>query len=237
MDPNRFFGHHIDALSLGGKAVALLLALVLSGMIGLERQLRGQPAGLRTHILVGVGSALLSLTSVEFGVGGAGGHGDPARLAAQVVSGIGFLGAGAILRDGLSVHGLTTAASIWVVAAIGIAIGGGPRLGEVAVVAALIVLATLVVLNWLEDALHLKQRVQVVRLEVIEAEHGPARVLALFAEKGLHVEGMTSEVGSPTDAQPTRRMQVRVRLPRTIDRQRLLALFATESVIRSFDIE
>ena len=66
MDPYSFFGHHIDATTLGGKAVALLLSVALSGLVGLERQWRGQPAGLRTHILVGVGSTLITLTSIEF---------------------------------------------------------------------------------------------------------------------------------------------------------------------------
>src|SRR4051794_36611537 len=108
MDPTRFFGHHIDSLSLGGRAFAMVLALILTGVIGFERECRGQAAGLRTHILVGIGSALITITSVEIGTGMAGGKGDPARLAAQIVSGIGFLGAGAILRDGVTIHGLTT---------------------------------------------------------------------------------------------------------------------------------
>src|SRR5262249_3335072 len=111
--PERFFGWHIDPLSLGGKAMALLLAVLLGGLIGLERGGRGQAAGMRTHILVCVGSTLIALTSVEVGLGASSGGrpGDPGRIAAQIVSGIGFLGAGAIIREGFSVRGLTTAAS------------------------------------------------------------------------------------------------------------------------------
>jgi putative Mg2+ transporter-C (MgtC) family protein len=106
------------------------LAAVLGGAIGLERELREREAGLRTHMLVSVGAALFTLVSAyawtdwrfstESGV-----VFDPTRIAAQVVTGIGFLGAGAIIRQGLSVRGLTTAATLWVVAAIGMATGAG----------------------------------------------------------------------------------------------------------------
>src|SRR5512133_3006405 len=97
------------------------LAAGLGGAIGLEREYRRKPAGLRTNMLIALGSALFAILSVELG----GGAGSPDRIAAQVVTGIGFLGAGAILRSGQNVHGLTTAATIWVNAAIGMAAGLG----------------------------------------------------------------------------------------------------------------
>ena len=103
--------------------VRLTVATLLGAIIGLEREQHGRPAGLRTHILVALGSCLIMLISVYGFPGGA--DWDPARLAAQVVSGIGFLGAGTILRDGTSIRGLTTAASLWVVAGIGLAAGTG----------------------------------------------------------------------------------------------------------------
>lgn len=96
----------------------LLLAALLSFIIGSERERRGRNAGLRTHMLVGIGSCLFTILSAK-----AFGSGDPGRIAAQVVAGIGFLGAGAILKDSGSIHGLTTAASIWATAAIGMAVG------------------------------------------------------------------------------------------------------------------
>jgi putative Mg2+ transporter-C (MgtC) family protein len=108
--------------------VRLLLAAVLGGLIGLEREWSNHAAGLRTHILVCLGSAsimLLSLYGFEKFINEPNVRIDPARLAAQVISGIGFLGAGAILRTGSTVSGLTTAASIWVVAAIGLSVGAG----------------------------------------------------------------------------------------------------------------
>ena len=237
MDPNLFFGHHIDPLSLGGKAVALLLSVLLSGIVGFERQWRGQAAGLRTHVLVGVGSTLITLSSIEFGTGGAGGKGDPARLAAQIVSGIGFLGAGAIIREGGTVHGLTTAASVWVVAAIGISVGGGPRLGEVAVVATVIVLATLVLLNWIEDVCRLKQRLHVIMVEVKEGDQAPARLLALLGELNIKIQGVAFETGKSSDAAVTRKMQIRVKLPRNFDPALCLNMLASEPSVVSFELD
>ena len=104
----------------------LALAVLLGGAVGLERELSGKPAGLRTNILICVGSAMLMDLSIRIGITESGVRiGDPARLAAQVISGIGFLGAGTILQARGTVVGLTTAATIWVVAAIGLTIGAG----------------------------------------------------------------------------------------------------------------
>ena len=99
----------------------LVLAGVLGGMIGLEREYRAKVAGTRTHLLVAVGAALMMLVS-KYGFGGVG---DPSRVAAQIVSGIGFIGAGAIMVNKHAIHGLTTAAGIWVAAGIGMAAAAG----------------------------------------------------------------------------------------------------------------
>ncbi|MDD8012692.1 MAG: MgtC/SapB family protein [Acidobacteriota bacterium] len=101
----------------------ILLAAMLGGIIGLERELAHKEAGLRTNILIAIGSALITVLSFKIAAMTPGA--DPARLAAQIVSGIGFLGAGAIIQARFAVHGLTTAATIWTVAAIGIAVGCG----------------------------------------------------------------------------------------------------------------
>src|SRR3712207_8315627 len=101
----------------------LLLAAVLGGAIGAERELNDQAAGLRTHMLLTIGACLFTLVSA-YGFGSGIGT-DPSRLAAQIVTGIGFLGGGAIVRDGLTVKGLTTAASIWATVLVGAAIGVG----------------------------------------------------------------------------------------------------------------
>ena len=121
---------NIPTLDTGSIIFRLVVAAALGGAIGVERELRDREAGLRTHLLVSAGSALFTLVSAygfnDFLVG----NGnilrtDPTRIAAQIVTGIGFLGAGAIIRDGMSVRGLTTAATLWVVAAIGMASGAG----------------------------------------------------------------------------------------------------------------
>src|SRR5256714_9062086 len=116
----------IPSLSWQEALVRLALAAALGGAVGLERELREREAGFRTHLLVSVGSALFTIASAygfrDFLVsGGNVVRADPTRIAAQIVTGIGFLGAGAIIRQGLSVRGLTTAATLWVVAAIGLA--------------------------------------------------------------------------------------------------------------------
>ena len=104
----------------------LVLSCVMGGIIGYERQMRNKSAGLRTNMLVALGSCLIMIMSQALydNVEGKT-NADPARLAAQVVSGIGFLGAGAIMKEGLTVTGLTTAACLWVVAGVGLAVGGG----------------------------------------------------------------------------------------------------------------
>jgi putative Mg2+ transporter-C (MgtC) family protein len=120
----------IPSLTWEEELVRVAVAAALGGAVGLERELREREAGFRTHMLVSVGSALFTLVSAygfrEFLVGGGAViRADPTRIAAQIVTGIGFLGAGAIIRQGLSVRGLTTAATLWVVAAIGMASGAG----------------------------------------------------------------------------------------------------------------
>lgn len=130
--------------------VRLSVALLVGALIGLEREHHGRPAGLRTHILVSMASALFAMISII----AAGKGNDPGRIAAQVVTGIGFLGAGTIMRHGSTIRGLTTAASLWMSAALGLAAGFGWYLGAAATgVAALLVLS---LIRLLED--HIPKR-------------------------------------------------------------------------------
>ena len=124
-------------------AARLGLAFLLGGVIGLERETHGQAAGLRTHMVVTIGAALITLISLKVSLMGSGVPADPGRIAAQIVSGIGFLGAGAIIRYGMTIRGLTTAACLWTSAGIGMACGIGFWFGAVAT-AALTVIATFV---------------------------------------------------------------------------------------------
>lgn len=147
--------------------IRVLISAALGGLIGLEREWSNHAAGLRTHILVCIGSTVIMLLSA-YGfsafVEEANVRMDPARLAAQVVSGIGFLGAGAILRTGSTISGLTTAASIWVVAAIGLCVGAGFL--YTAVLATVIVLVSLFLLNKIETQMlrHRRHHELVIRI-------------------------------------------------------------------------
>ncbi|HVF52173.1 MAG TPA: MgtC/SapB family protein [Actinomycetota bacterium] len=129
-------------LSTGDLILRILIAALLGGLVGLERELSDQPAGLRTHILVVLGACLFTLVGAYGVEAFAGGDGsirfDPTRVAAQVVSGIGFLGAGAILREGMNIRGLTTAAALWVTAAIGVAVALGYWVGATTTVVAVL---------------------------------------------------------------------------------------------------
>lgn len=152
----------IETLRLGllGR---LLLATVLGGVIGLERELSGKPAGLRTNILICVGAALLMDVSEAVAASATTGPADPGRIAAQVVSGIGFIGAGTILVERGAIVGLTTAATIWVVAAIGLAVGSHAYIEAVG--ATILVGLTLVILGRVEHFLF--GRRQAMHLELV----------------------------------------------------------------------
>jgi putative Mg2+ transporter-C (MgtC) family protein len=162
----------------------LALAVLLGGAIGLEREIKAKPAGLRTNILICVGAALLSDVSIRIGMVDGQRVGDPARLAAQIVSGIGFIGAGTIMQGGGTVTGLTSAATIWVVAAIGITIGAGFY-----VEAAGSGILVMVVLAWLTRIENRVRRLRrVVAFTVRAKPNTPlADLRETLASHGLHI--------------------------------------------------
>jgi len=130
----------------------LILAAVLSGIIGFEREFHGRAAGFRTHILLCIGSTLVMLTSMHiFDLYSGKASPDPARIAAGVITGIGFLGAGTIMHSRSSVKGLTTAASLWVVAGIGLAVGSGLYFGSI--VTTILTIVALLVFSKVEHAM------------------------------------------------------------------------------------
>jgi putative Mg2+ transporter-C (MgtC) family protein len=172
----------------------LSVAAVLGGAIGMERELRERGAGLRTHLVVCVGSALFTLVSAygfhEFLVnGGSLVRTDPTRIAAQIVSGIGFLGAGAIIRQGLSVRGLTTAATLWLVAAIGMASGAGYYSAAlISTVGALLTLGPLRIVAY--RIVH-RYRPEVDRLLIeIPAGGSPGAVIEAIERSGAQVRSL-----------------------------------------------
>lgn len=180
-------------------AIRLLLAALLGSVVGLDRERLERGAGLRTHMLVAVGSAVFMLVSA-YGFADVLGHQnvvlDPSRVAAQVVSGIGFLGAGTIILRKEIVHGLTTAASLWAVAAIGLATGGGLYLAAVA--ATFVVLFILLAVKPLERHLFLNRRPRTLTLTIERTEFTLSSLESAIESADLH---MQSIVFQPGDAQ------------------------------------
>lgn len=181
----------LDPLHL---TLRLVLALVLGGVVGLEREQNNHPAGFRTHILVCLGACLIMLLSL-YGfsafVNEPNVRLDPARLAAQAITGIGFLGAGTIVFNGNAITGLTTAASLWVVAAIGLAAGAG--FYYAAVITTLFVLLSLWVLNKVEKRWIAGKRTHTLRIEMADRPGGLAAVSTIVAEEGADIRKLIVE--------------------------------------------
>jgi len=171
----------------------MILAAVLGGVIGYERQHSHRPAGLRTHVLVAVGAALVMCTSeyVALRTGAT----DVTRMGAQVVSGIGFLGAGTILREGFTVKGLTTAASLWAVSCVGLAAGIGFWSG--ALIATVVIFLTL---NTLRKVRNKHSSIRSIYIGVSNAYHVSERVAEIFYACGADLR--TLEILFPDDSAP-----------------------------------
>mgnify|MGYP002639440108 CR=1 FL=1 len=195
--------------------IRMLLAAALGGIIGFERDIHGRAAGLRTHLLVSLGAAVFTMLSELISqTVSAPGFADPARIAAQVVSGIGFLGAGVIVKEGANVRGLTTAACLWGAAAIGMAAGSGYY--EIAIVTTLISLISLIFLKFMERfypkdtyrILSIRTPIEVGSTEIIEiVKDKRIKILSCDIEKNyktkttvtklsirLHYRGVTDKL-------------------------------------------
>jgi len=188
---NLFTSSHYDEIT-----IRLVLATFLGGLVGIEREQNNHPAGFRTHILVCVGSTLVMLISMYGFQEFFDEHNnivvsDPARLAAQVVSGIGFLGAGTILVHGGTIRGLTTAASLWVVAGIGLALGAGFYFG--AILATILVLLSLIVLMRLEELFIKKSHLHLIDLKVEDTPGKLGAIATLLGKKNISIRKISIE--------------------------------------------
>lgn len=208
------------------------MSLAAGFLLGLERQFHRQPAGLKTHILICVGSTLLMIVSLLLAGGlnyldstgrfsaGAGEFtrlaGDPARLAAQVVSGIGFLGGGAILRQGFNVKGLTTAATIWVSAAIGLAVGIGAFFSASITLGCALV--TLVLLERFEEQLFPPKHIKTLYMVFDEKDFNQKRLERELFRLKITIDNMDV---SKTFSSDTIRFSLQVHIPAHIDFQNL----------------
>jgi len=180
---------------LGEILLRLLAALALGGALGMERSYHGRPAGFRTHALVGLASGALMLVSFYESVwfrapdGGTRAAIDPTRMAQGIMTGIGFLGAGVIMREGLTVRGLTTAASIWITAGIGILVGIGFYLP--AVLTTLLALGALSGFRWIERHIRTESYAELVVAFAADRAPQQAEVTALAMQHGLSVSGIS----------------------------------------------
>lgn len=174
-------------------AARLVVAAALGAAVGAEREIHGHPAGIRTHMLVALGAALFTVLSIHGFVedAAAAGSFDRTRIAAQIVSGIGFLGAGAILKDGVVIRGLTTAASLWATSAVGMAAGAGEYV--LATVGGVIILTSLWPINALAERLHgtnlpeLQLRLSLQRVEAV------GEISAVLAEARIDISSLQTQ--------------------------------------------
>jgi putative Mg2+ transporter-C (MgtC) family protein len=219
------FAHSLPTLGWDEALLRLVLAAALGGAVGVERELREREAGLRTHLLVALGSALFTIVSAYgfhafLSSGASVVRADPTRIAAQIVTGIGFLGAGAIIRQGLSVRGLTTAATLWVVAAIGLAVGAGYYSGGLITTA--IVLVALWPLRLLAYQVLKRFRPEDGRLLVeLPVGESPGGVIDEVERIGARLQAI--EVSQEGDR---RRLQLNVALPTGASASALVARVA-----------
>ncbi|MEW6457253.1 MAG: MgtC/SapB family protein [Acidobacteriota bacterium] len=163
--------------------IKLLLSIILGGIIGIEREISGKYAGFRTHILICFGATLMSILSFEFVKGTSG---DPSRIAAQVITGIGFIGAGTIIQARGEVRGLTTAASLWAVAGLGLAIGTGNYF--ISVISTFIILFTLIIFRFLENLISPKYSVHLYEVKTKKTPEVVNEIKKIISQLDLNVE-------------------------------------------------
>ncbi len=200
-------------VDFGTTLFRLFLSFVLGGLIGLEREWHRQSAGLRTHIVISIGSTLLTLLSIYIPQTFT--HfegGDPARIAAQIVSGIGFLGGGAIFRLGANVRGLTTAASIWVAAGIGMAAGAG--MYAAAVIGTGVILFALFVMIPFEKKLFPSLFLRSLEITMNGEKINMDKISPILEKEGITIKSLDV---SQSFEEKTVRMRLVVRVPEKID--------------------
>ncbi len=211
--------------------IRIIVAAVLGGAIGIEREIREHTAGFRTHILVAVGAAAFTLAS-SYGLDGT--DFDPNRISAQVVTGIGFLGAGAIIRYGATVRGLTTAASLWTVAALGLLTAQG--FFSAALITTAVVIVSLYLLRLIEDRLIYPRVGRLIGVQVVFRRAGYTPMAQLFAVlQAAHV--VVKEVTVEPGEDDSDTVHLFLKLPRTLGTAKLTAMMTELSEVRSVSVD
>jgi putative Mg2+ transporter-C (MgtC) family protein len=213
--------------------IKLIISAALGGIVGYEREIHERPAGLRTHVLVSIGATLFTLVSVSFNS-----HvSDPSRIAAQIVSGIGFLGAGTILRQGNIIRGLTTAASLWTIAGIGMAVGTtGWLLTYLAVVAAVLVIIVLGLAKFMEPGIwrgYIERGKHEVYLEfAADAAGGLEDVMQKLGALGVLVDSVN---GMGLTGGNTKAYRVQVDVPHSLEQVKVIGLLNQQPGLNRFE--
>jgi putative Mg2+ transporter-C (MgtC) family protein len=224
-------GNHITEIDM---LIRLCLGFAAGAIIGFERSSHNQVAGLRTHILIALGATLLMLLSIWVPRQVGGGTGDAGRIAAQVVSGIGFLGAGAIIRLGNNVKGLTTAASLWFVAAVGLALGAGMYLA--AAIAEALGLVTLMFLSRLERRVFPLVTNKVLELHYKRGINPDIKTAHdILLSFGLHSE--SPDVNQGTGKKKSTKIRFQVSIPESTDISALARAFKAAGDVTRVEIK
>jgi putative Mg2+ transporter-C (MgtC) family protein len=215
--------------------IRLCLAFLAGGIIGFERSSRRQIAGLRTHILICLGATLLMLLSIRLSRWFSGAeNGDPGRIAAQVVSGIGFLGAGAIIRLGNNIKGLTTAASLWLIAAVGMAIGAGMYVAAAAAEA--LSLVTLILLDRIEKKIFPATRNKLLEIQYKHSST-PDTVAAMEVLKNYGLKILSMDVNQGLGKGKNTKLRFLVSIPESADISKLARAFKTAGDVARVEIK
>lgn len=213
--------------------VRILISFIIGTLIGIERETHNQPTGLRTHILISIGATIVMLISIyipqtftDFQ------NGDPGRIAAQVVSGIGFLGAGAILKFGANVKGLTTAASIWAMAALGMAVGAGMYI--ISLIGVLVILFALTIMDIFEKRVFKERTLKKIELSVKKKNSDIRMLRKVLQQQDIKVvsTGFERNVNESAD-----KITFLVGITRKLDVQKLSEVLEQQEGIINISVE
>lgn len=210
----------------------LFCAAALGSLIGLEREIHGQPAGLRTHMILSVGAALAAILSVSYSkfLSNPNLPSDPGRIVAQVVSGVGFLGAGAIMKMGVTVKGLTTASSLWTTAIVGIACGSGYL--QIASITTLLVFVILTIINKVEKKLLTTYRAHTLKVSLDDRPGIVKEVREKLEEKKVKIVSLSASMPN----RKTLKLAMIIRKPESLGMDRIINILTGFKETQSMDL-
>jgi putative Mg2+ transporter-C (MgtC) family protein len=198
--------------------LGIATAAALGSLIGLEREVHGQPAGLRTHMILAVGASLAAILSILFSqdLSNPNLPSDPGRIVAQVVSGVGFLGAGAIMKMGITVKGLTTASSLWTTAIVGIACGS--QYYEIACFTAIVVLIILTVINYLESLMLTTYKTHTLKISLRDRPGIVNEIREMLSESNVKIVSLNASMPN----KKTLKLEMIIRKPADLDMDKVI---------------